>query len=61
MFKIEVQTRSFGKFGRIPVTGAEAGYASVSNKKYDGDYNIDTKFTQSQLEAGNKRRAIFIP
>lgn len=39
------------------VTGAEARCnvnASVSNKKYDGDYDIDTKFTQSQLEAGIK-------
>ena len=39
------------------VTGAEAGCnvnASVSNKKYDGDYIIDTKYTQSQLEAGIK-------
>ena len=39
------------------MAGAEAGCnvnASVSNKKYDGDYIIDTKYTQSQLEGGIK-------
>lgn len=39
------------------VTGASAGClvnASNTNKKYDGDFTVDTKYTQSQLEAGIK-------
>lgn len=36
------------------VTGAEAGCAvnkSCTNKKYDGDFTVDTNYTQMQLEA----------
>ena len=39
------------------VTGASAGClinASNTNKKYDGDYTVDTKYTQLQLEQGIK-------
>ncbi|MGY0393972.1 phage tail sheath family protein [Fusobacterium sp. SYSU M8A802] len=39
------------------LTGAEASClvnASLTNTKYDGEYNIDTKFTQSELAAGIK-------
>lgn len=39
------------------LTGAEASClvnASLTNTKYDGEYTIDTKYTQSQLETGIK-------
>lgn len=39
------------------LTGAEASCAvnaTLTNTKYDGEYTIDTKYTQSQLEAGIK-------
>lgn len=39
------------------LTGAEASCAvnaTLTNTKYDGEFNIDTKFTQSQLAAGIK-------
>lgn len=39
------------------LTGAEASCAvnaSLTNTKYDGEYTIDTKYTQSELEAGIK-------
>lgn len=39
------------------LTGAEASClvnASLTNTKYDGEYQIDTKYTQSELEAGIK-------
>lgn len=39
------------------LTGAEASCAvnaSLTNTKYDGEFSIDTKFTQSELEAGIK-------
>lgn len=39
------------------LTGAEASCAvnaTLTNTKYDGEFNIDTKFTQSELAAGIK-------
>lgn len=39
------------------LTGAEASClvnASLTNTKYDGEYQIDTKYTQSELETGIK-------
>lgn len=39
------------------LTGAESSClvnASLTNTKYDGEYQVDTKYTQSELEAGIK-------
>ena len=39
------------------LTGAEASCAvnaTLTNTKYDGEFNVDTKFTQSELAAGIK-------
>lgn len=56
---ISVENNIVGASGDDPaavwwVTGSEAGCAvnkSVTNKLYDGEFAIDTDFTQSQLEA----------
>ena len=34
--------------------------ATLTNTKYDGDFIVDTKFTQSEVNKWNKSRTIII-
>lgn len=51
---LDVDENVFGEFSLVYwVSGAAAGCAvnkSNTNKVYDGEYNVDTNYTQSQLE-----------